>query len=573
MGEPAVSGERVAPVALSNADIARTLSSLAQLLSAQGANPYKVKAYRRAAETILGLGDSIDEKVRREEDLTQYPGIGNAISSAIREIVLNGKLRQLETLRSDVAPEIAALSEYPRLDPKRVLRIYRELGISSLGALKEKLESGELARKLGPRLDQHVRQALIASDEILLFDADPIAAAVERYLRDECGVRQLSPAGEYRRRVELVGEISFIIQTDDVPAVIAKLQRFGGKTERVSSGEAHAVFRLPAGILLRIEAAPAAKWGVALILGTGSEDHLQQLEAASGPLERLRQSRARLPNEPAVYRKLGLHFVPPELREGRDEVERAAAGTLPALVSLADLRGDLHMHSTASDGAHSIERMAAAARERGYAYIGIADHSQSLKIAGGVSEADLWAQIRRIDRLNERLDGIRILKSAEVDILADGALDYPDELLRELDYTVCSIHSRFGLGKEQQTARILRAMDNPYFTLLGHATGRLLLRRPGYEIDIERVIAHARQRGCFFEINSSPDRLDLSAKHARMAREAGIRIAINTDAHSVGELDFMRCGVDQARRAGLAAADVLNCLPVSKLLKVFSVRR
>lgn len=565
--EPAAPGGETEPVALSNADIARTLGSLAQLLSAQGANPYKVKAYRRAAETILGLGGSVDEKVRRGEDLTPYPGIGNAISSAIREIVLNGKLRQLETLRADVAPEVAALSEYPRLDPKRVLRIYRELGISSLGALKEKLENGELARKLGPRADQHVRQALMASDEMLLFDADPIAAAVERYLRDECGVRQLSPAGEYRQRVELVGEIAFVIQTDDFPAVIAKLQRFGGKTQRVSSGDAHAIFRLPAGILLRVEAAPAAKWGVALILGTGSEDHLQQLEVAAGPLDRLRQSRARYPNEAAVYRKLGLSFIPPELREGHDEIARAAAGTLPALVSVADLRGDLHMHTTASDGAHSIERMAAAARERGYAYIGIADHSQSLRIAGGVSEADLREQIRRIDRLNERLEGIRILKSAEVDILADGSLDYPNELLRELDYTVCSIHSRFALGKDQQTERILRAMDNPYFNLLGHATGRLLLRRSGYEIDIERVIAHARQAGCCFEINSSPDRLDLSAKHARMAREAGIKIAINTDAHSVGELDFMRCGVDQARRAGLAPADVLNCLPVSKLLK------
>jgi DNA polymerase (family 10) len=213
--------------------------------------------------------------------------------------------------------------------------------------------------------------------------------------------------------------------------------------------------------------------------------------------------------------------------------------------------------------------MAQAARERGYEYIGITDHSQSLRIARGVSVEDLWAQIRYIDRLNARLQGFRILKSSEVDILADGSLDYPDDLLRELDYTVCSIHSRFALNKEQQTERLLRAMDNRYFNILGHATGRLLLKRPGYEIDIDRVIVHARQNGCFFEINSSPDRLDLSADNARLASAEGVMIAINTDAHSTRELPIIRCGIDQARRAGLAKFAVLNCQPWQKLAPLF----
>jgi DNA polymerase (family 10) len=275
----------------------------------------------------------------------------------------------------------------------------------------------------------------------------------------------------------------------------------------------------------------------------------------------------RLTTEKAVYAALGLPLIPPELREGNDEVTLAEAKRLPKLVTLDDIRGDLHMHTTASDGAHSLEQMASAAKERGYAYIGIADHSQSLKIAGGLSEDAVWEQIRRIDALNETLRGIRILKSAEVDIRLDGTLDYPDELLRELDYTVCSIHSKFGLDKEKQTERIMRAMDSPYFTILGHATGRLLLRRPGYQVDFERIVAHARERGCYFEINSSPDRLDLSTAHARLARKAGMKIAINTDAHSARELDFMRCGIDVARRAGLEKKDVLNCLTASQLLK------
>jgi DNA polymerase (family 10) len=258
------------------------------------------------------------------------------------------------------------------------------------------------------------------------------------------------------------------------------------------------------------------------------------------------------------------------LRQGRDEIDRALKGNLPVLVTESDIRGDLHAHSTSSDGSNSIEEMAEAAHERGYEYLGITDHSQSLKIAGGISLEDLWKQIRLIDRLNGRLKKIQILKSAEVDILADGALDYPDEVLRELDYTVCSIHSRFGLGKEQQTERILRAMDNRRFTILGHATGRLLLKRPGYEIDIDRVVAHAKQNGCFFEINSSPDRLDLSAENARLANVAGVKIAISTDAHSTREFQTIRHGIEQARRAGLEKASVLNCLLLTEFTKLIA---
>jgi DNA polymerase (family 10) len=311
------------------------------------------------------------------------------------------------------------------------------------------------------------------------------------------------------------------------------------------------------------------KWGLALMVSTGSVDHLQKLQAASGGLEKLVRSKDSFPAETDVYSKLGLSFIEPELREGRDEVELAARGEMPALVSMRDIRGELHAHSTSSDGANTIEQMADAAHKKGYSYIGITDHSQSLKIAGGVSEADLWKQIRFIDKLNEKMTGIRILKSAEVDILADGSLDYPDALLKELDYTVCSIHSKFTLGKAEQTKLILRAMDNRYFTILGHATGRQLLKRPGYEIDIARVIEHARKNGCFFEINSSPQRLDLSWENARLAREAGVKIAISTDAHSIRELEYIRGGVDQGRRAGLEKGSVLNCLSWPELRRIF----
>jgi DNA polymerase (family 10) len=302
-----------------------------------------------------------------------------------------------------------------------------------------------------------------------------------------------------------------------------------------------------------------------MVAATGSPAHLLKLREHTGDINTLKVNRS-FKTEASFYRKFGLAYIEPELREGLDEVARAADGTLPVLVTAQDIRGDLHAHSTSSDGSDSIEEMTEAAKARGYEYIGITDHSQSLKIARGVSVEDIWQQIRFVEKLNNRLNGMRVLKSSEVDILGDGSLDYPDDLLKELDYTVCSVHSRFGQDKNQQTERIMRAMDNRYFNILGHATGRLLLKRPGYDLDMERLIDHARESGCFFEINSSPDRLDLSAENARRAGAAGVMIAVNTDAHSTGELGLIRCGI---RRAGLEKNSILNTQSLQKLQRLF----
>ena len=553
---------------LSNTEIADRLASLAQLLSAQKENPYKVRAYQRAAARIRQLPESLDEMVRGEEDLTQFAGVGEAIASAIREIVGTGTLRKLESLRSDADPRLVGISEYPRLDPKRVMRIYKKLGISTIEELKEKLESGDIEKTLGARTTFHVRQGLTEIHAMLLYHAGGLRAAIENFLIRQCGVRRAEVAGDYRRRVEIIEEIVFVIDTDDFAGAIAKMQRYGGNTPLLSSNKTTAIFALSSGILLKLQLAADDNWGYHLAACTGSKSHLRKLASACGSLRSLKTGH--YDSEIALYRKHGLQFIPPELREGHDEVQRAANATLPQLVSVQDIRGDLHAHSTSSDGSDSIEDMAEAAHVRGYEYIGISDHSQSLKIAGGVSIADLRKQIRIIDRLNGRLRGIHVLKSSEVDILADGSLDYPEEILKELDYTVCSIHSRFGLDRDAQTERLLRAMDNRYFNILGHATGRLLLKRPGYEIDVDRVIEHARANGCFLEINSSPDRLDVSADTTRSAAAAGVLIAVSTDAHSTGELDLIRCGLDQARRAGLEPSQVLNSQPWPKLKRFFS---
>jgi DNA polymerase (family 10) len=564
-----VASTSAAPPTLSNAEIARRLLAVAQMLGAKGENPFKIKAYRRAAETVKNLGESVDALVRSGGDVTRFPGIGKGIAAALREIVYSGKLGQLEMLLANAPPETAALNEYPTLDPKRVARVYKKLGIGSVAELKESLDSGKIAAAFGARMDAHFRDALCETHPLLLIDADLLAQQIAGFLLEKCGAHRAEIVGEVRRRVEVVNELALLVETDDFAATRERLSRYGGGRLRLieSTNEA-ATFQLPDSVTLSVGRGTAETWGLALIAATGSAAHIEQLEQRPKRATTNRKSGKQFREEADVYAARGLAWIPPELREGRDEIARAAQGKLPELVEVGDIRGELHAHTTSSDGAHSIEEMAAAAQTKGYDYLGITDHSQSLKIAGGVSVNALWAQIKRIDRLNRKLSGFRILKSAEVDILADGTLDYPDDLLAELDYTVCSIHSRFRLGKQEQTERILRAMDHPAFTILGHATGRLLLRRPGYEIDVARVIAHAKARGCFFEINASPDRLDLSAESVKEAVAAGIKIAVCTDAHHRDELDWMRGGIDVARRGGLQKDDVLNTRSWAKLQRL-----
>lgn len=538
------------------------------MLTMEKANPYKVRAYRRAAAVVRGLGESMDEMVRSNADLRVYAGIGEAISGAIREIVETGTLKSLEKLRSTSSPELVELSAYPRLDPRRVLRIYKKLGISTIQALRSSLDSGEIERTFGRRMAQHVQFGLVETETILLYHAHRLCESIEKFLLNKAGAEEVEAMGDYRRRVEIIDKLDFLIRAHDFNQVIETMRRYGGRTSLIESTATAARYSLSAGPLLRLERAQKENWGLGLIRGTGSAAHLRKLARVTGSLAALGETGA-FPSEQGFYERFGMEFIPPELREGLDEVRRSRRRALPQLVTQGDIRGDLHTHTFGSDGADSVEEMALAAQELGYEYVGITDHSPSLKIANGQSVDHLREQIRTIDKLNARLAGFRVLKSAEVDILVDGRLDLPADVLSELDYTVCSIHSRFAMNREQQTERILRAMDNRHFTILGHATGRLLLKRPGYELDFERIIAHAKEKGCFFELNSSPDRLDLSAENARLVRQAGIRIAISTDSHSTVEYRTIRYGIEQARRAGLEKSDVINCHPLNVLLKIF----
>jgi DNA polymerase (family 10) len=564
---------------VSNATVADTLRRYAAVLSLEGVSRFKVRAYRRAAETIENLGEEVAALVEAGHDLTELPGIGSAIDAVVGEIVRDGKLGRLERTVQRLTPAVAELATKPLLDPKVVTRVYKKLKIGSLAELQRSLDAGQIRAALGARVDHHIRLGLDERPRHLLYSVTAVAQNIERFLRALPSVSRVSAAGSLRRQRDTVGDLNFLVAAPSATRLFKQFSRFGAALASEPRGTSERLYRLSSGLTVALRHAPAAEWGLSLIQATGSASHLAELEehaaqrSMSCTSAALSARGADVGEEGSVYETLGLAFIAPELREGRGEVAAAAAAALPKLIELSDIRGDLHMHTTASDGRNSIAEMAAAAQERGYEYIAITDHSQSLRITNGLTETRLRQHIREIDRLNERLAGFRIFKSAEVDILADGKLDYSNAVLKELDFTICSIHSRFGLNKQAQTERVLRAMDNPYFTILGHATGRLLLKREGYELDIERILEHARARGCYCEINSSADRLDLSDEHAKLARDRAIKIAIDTDAHSIDELDFMSAGINQARRGWLEADDVINTLRLPELQQLWSACR
>ncbi|HEV8071393.1 MAG TPA: PHP domain-containing protein [Planctomycetaceae bacterium] len=556
--------------AITNAGVAAILHRYAAVLNAGGEDRFKIKAYRRAAETIERMPGDVAELVSQGNDLQNLPGIGKAISSVIDEIVRTGKFGRLDETLAPMPAETVELISRPLLDPKRVQRIYKKLGLHTLQELAERLESGAIRESFGDRMELHVRQGLDSRPRMLLRKADQLAGPIEAFLKSIPGVTTVERTGSLRRRQETVGDLSFLVSGSRPGDVFERFGQFA-KPEPATGERNRRSFRTATGQVVTLKWTAKKSWGLELLTATGAATHLHELEARarqkriSLSVKGLASKQVDASSESSVYQALGLPLIEPELREGRGEVRAAAQGRLPHLVRLADLKGDLHMHTTASDGGNSLLEMAEAARGLGYQYMAITDHSQSLKLTNGLNEKRLLEQIREIDKLNARLDGIVILKASEVDILENGSLDYPASVLKELDLTVCSIHSRFALDRRRQTERIRRAMDSRHFNILGHATGRLLLKRPGYDLDIERLVDHAKQVGCFFEINSNPNRLDLSDAHARLAKDKGVKIAINTDAHSIAELDFMAGGVDQARRAWLEPGDVLNAAPLARL--------
>lgn len=563
-----------------NPDIAQALDDLADLLELDAANPFRVRAYRNAARTVRGLGTEVAAMLEHGDDLADLPGIGEDLAGKIRTLAKTGHLPLLDRLRKATPAVAVELLKLPGLGPKRVKTLCHELDIDTIEQLHRALLDGRV-RAL-PGFGETTATKLLHAIEtrvaapparVKLSIAESYVEPLLAWLRDAPDVRDVIAAGSYRRCQETVGDIDILVTAPRGAPVVKRLTDYREVAETVAAGTTRATVTLRSGLQVDVRIVPAASYGAALHYFTGSKAH-------NIAIRRLGQQRGLKINEygvfrgtkriageaeAEVYRAVDLPFIPPELRENRGEIEAAAAGTLPVLVELADLRGDLHAHTTATDGHDSLSDMAEAARALGREYLAITEHSRRIAMAHGLDPRRLMQQVEAIDRFNAGKPGITVLKGIEVDILDDGKLDLPDEVLGHLDLVVAAIHSRFNLSREQQTERILRAMERPHFSILAHPTGRLIAEREPYDVDMPRIIRAAKERGCFIELNAHPDRLDLIDRHCRLAKEAGVLVSIATDAHRTTELANMRFGVGQARRGWLEKDDVLNTRTLATL--------
>jgi DNA polymerase (family 10) len=567
-----------------NEDIARHFEEIADLLEIQGANPFRVRAYRNGARAVRALGRSLADLVEEGADLSALPDIGDALAKKIVELLQSGTTEAMSQLHKELPASLEDLLRIPTLGPKRVKALFSDLGIKTLAQLERAAKAGKVRGLpgFGSRTEAKILESLTAhrtkKQRMLLATAVDYAEPLVTYLQRTSGVDQVIVAGSYRRGRETVGDLDILVTAPKGSKLMSRFVDYDEVAEVVSEGTTRSSALLRSGLQVDLRLVPPDSLGAALHYFTGSKAHNIQLRRL-GQQRGLKineygvfkgKRRVAGEDEPSVFAAVGLPWIPPELREGGDELEAAAAGRLPDLIESDDLRGELHCHTNATDGHASLREMVHAAKGHGLKYLAITDHSQRLTMVHGLDVKRLRRQLSEIDALNAELRGITVLKGIECDILGDGRLDLPDEILGELDLVIGAVHYKFNLPRNKQTERILRAMDNRYFSILAHPTGRLLEEREPYSVDLERIIAHAAERGCFLELNSQPRRLDLDATGCRMARDAGVLVAINTDAHSVNDLDHRRFGIGQARRGWLEKDHVLNTRGLRELSKLLA---
>ena len=564
-----------------NAEIAAMLIRLADLLEIEGDNPFRVRAYRNAAQVIQGLSRSVADMIAAGEDLSRLPGIGPAICKKLQEMASTGHLGALEREEHHVPPTLVDLLKIPALGPKRVHQLYEKLGIATREQLTDAARGGKLrdVPGLGAKTEQKIltflEQRREGEERTLLAVADEVVQALLEALRATPGVKEVTAAGSYRRRAETVGDLDIVATGAQSAAILQRFVGYDEVKEVLARGPTKASVLLRGGLQVDLRVVPGVSYGAALHYFTGSKAHNIAVRTRAvkrglkineyGVFRGGRRIAGRTEEE--VYAATGLPFIPPELRENRGEIAAAEQHALPKLIEPGDIRGDLHVHTKESDGRATLEEMAAAAQAAGYEYMVVSDHSKRLTMAHGLNPTRLAQQIRAIDRFNAQTDGCHVLKATEVDILEDGSLDLPDDILSELDIVVGAVHYRFELSREKQTERILRALDNPLLNILAHPTGRLIGERAPYDVDMERILRAAAERGCALEINGQPARLDLNDVHCKAARDLGVRLALSTDAHTPSELGFMRYCLGQARRGWLTAKDVVNTLHLPDLRK------
>jgi len=590
---------------MTKSQIAEVLEEIATLLELKDENPFKIRAYANAARSLEAFGGNLSD-LQDEEALAKIPGIGKAIAAKVKELAGTGKLKYLEELRAEFPAAILELFSISGLGAKKIKALYEQLHISSIEQLREACESGRVARlpgfgettqaKICTAIEQRAKHSGY-------FQFGQIAAETESLRRDLAAhpdAAQVDVAGSYRRRREIVRDVDLVVATKKPAAITEFFIKHALAESIIAQGPTKTSVRLRSGIQCDLRVVTSAEYPFALNYFTGSKEH--NIEMRSRALQRgwtLNEYRlARLPPDPKakkarggraikrptvkiptvrdeadLYRALGLDFIPPELRENCGEFEAAEKHSLPRLIEQDNLRGTFHCHTVASDGHNSLEEMASAAQKLGLEYLGIAEHSKSSIQAHGIDAAKLRAQVAAIRKMNKKFDGFRLFAGVECDILRDGTLDFDDEILAELDFAVASIHSVFNLSEAEMTKRIIRAMENPFITILGHLTGRLLLKRDPYLVDIPAVLEAAAATGTWIELNAAPKRLDLDWRWWPLAKQQGVKCVINPDAHRTERLQDLWFGVGIARKGWLTKSDVMNCLPLGKIESALQAKR
>ncbi|MGD9079085.1 MAG: DNA polymerase/3'-5' exonuclease PolX, partial [Desulfobacterales bacterium] len=536
-----------------NNDIAAIFEEIADFLEIEGENPFRIRAYRNAARTVTGLGEELKDMVADGEDLTKLPGIGKELAAKILEILETGTAKALIKLQQRIPKTVVEMLKLPNLGPKRVRILYQDLKIKNLKQLSLAARKGRIRalEGFGEKSEKAIFEAIEARAQkekrFKIAAVKPTVDSLIDFLKTVSGVIDVVAAGSFRRSRETVGDLDILVTARKTSPVMKRFVEYDEIAKVLSRGVTRSSVVLRSGLQVDVRLVAQSSFGAALQYFTGSKDH-------NIAIRRLGQQRGLKINEygvfrfekqlagrteASVYKTLDLPYIPPELRENRGEIEAAADHRLPQLVERKDLQGDLHLHTHATDGHNSIEEMAQAAKKHDLKYIAVTEHSDRLKVAGGLDPPGLMRQIDEIDRLNDQLKGIRILKGLEVEILEDGTLDLPDAVLARLDLVVGTVHSYFNLSLEKQTERILRAMDHRYFSMLAHPTGRLIDEREPYAVDMMRIIHKARDRGCFLELNSNPRRLDLYDIYCQVAKAEGVLVSINSDAHSINDFNYL----------------------------------
>jgi DNA polymerase (family 10) len=557
---------------IENVDIAKIFEEIADLLEIKGENTFRVRAYRTAARTVETLPQPCAQLVSNPKTLAKLPGIAKDLASKICEIVQTGDLTLRRELASELPESLVQMVRIPGVGPKRARQIYDTFGIKTIEELEEGARSGRLRelRGLGETLEKKILEGIselkAAGARFRLSEADAYIRPLLEFLRKSTGLRTLDVAGSYRRRKDTVGDVDILAVEGRGSSIAERFVQYPLVQKVLAKGETKCSVALRSGLQIDLRIVPAESYGAALHYFTGSKPHNIAIRTL-GVKRKLKineygvfrgAKRVSGRTEDEIFEAVGLPWIPPELREDRGEIDCAREGRLPKLVEVADIKGDLQMHTTHTDGKNTVLEMAQACCDRGYEYLAITDHTEAVHVAGGLTRGGFRKQFHEIEQAQKQVHRIQILKGAEVDILDDGGLDLDDATLTELDIVVISVHSRLNMSREQMTRRVIRAMAHPKARILGHPTGRILGRHEAYSIDVDQVVKAALDYGVMLEINAQPERLDLNDVYAKMARDAGVKLIINTDAHRVEELAYMRYGVDQARRGWCESSDITN---------------